>query len=244
MSGKVLTALAVVCLAAGAGPAWCGPAKAVGMAVFVRGDVKLQRPGAAEAPQLRQRDDLRLGDAVETGPEGAASLVLLYGAEIRLSGNTRLEFISGKKKGDAALLARGQVWTRMLHKRGGLNVRTPSAICAVRGTEADIEQAEQLVVKVYEGRVDVENAGGRVSLRAGEMARVAGPGAAPSKAEKMRPGDLGRWHEGITSPDIMEFLKALRAGENKKLEFNVNDRTGDEKDVKIRLKKKDGAEGN
>lgn len=213
--------------------------KAVGMVVFVKGDVKLKRPGAAEAPQLRQRDDLYMGDIVETGAGGGASLVLLYGSEVRLSENTALEFVAGKKKGDEVELARGQVWTRMLHKRGGLQVRTATAICAVRGTEADIEQQEALTVKVYEGRVDVRNQAGKVSLKAGEMTRVAGPAAAPARAVRMKPADFGRWHEGLTSPYIRDFLDQLRdAGGEKKLEFNVAKPGSKEKDVRIKLKKK------
>lgn len=246
MARRLIAAALAAGLLASCGEARCAEARAVGMAVFVKGDVKLRRPRAAETPPLKQRDELYMGDIVETGPGGSASLVLLYGSEIRLNENTLLEFVPAKKKGDMAKLAHGQVWTRMLHKRGGLQIRTGSAICAVRGTEADIEQLETLTVKVYEGRVDVENTAGKVSLKAGEMARVAGPSAAPGKAAKMKPSDFGRWQEGITSPAIMKLLEELRSGHgDKKLEFNVGEQGKEDKDVRIKLKKKDGekAEG-
>jgi hypothetical protein len=243
MKSLSIAALLAAGLLVCGGAVRCAEPRAVGMAVFVKGDVKLKRPWASETTPLKQRDNLYLGDIVETGPDGSASLVMLYGSEIRLNENTLLEFIPGKKKGDIAKLLRGQVWTRMLHKRGGLQIRTIGAICAVRGTEADIEQLEALTVKVYEGRVDVENTAGKVSLKAGEMTLVAGPASAPAKAVKMKPADFGRWQEGITSPAIIKFLEELRAAQGeKKLRFNVGGQGKEDKDVRIKLKKKAGTE--
>ncbi len=243
MKKQILTVMAAALLLAG-GQAYGGQARAVGTTVLVQGDVKLRRPGATEFPALKAGDYLYLGDVIESGPGAGASIALLYGTEIRLNENTILEFVTGKKNSDTVKLAMGQVWTRLLHKRGGVEIRTRTAICAVRGTEADIEQLEALTVKVYEGRVDVRNEAGKVSLRAGEMTRVAGPAAPPAKAAKMEPADLGRWHEGLSSADIREFLEKLRAsqGEHKKLEFNVGAPGKADKDVRIKLKKKDGEE--
>ena len=240
MAKRLIGGLLAAALLAG-GTGWCAERKSVGAAVFVSGDVKLRRPGTSGYPQLQAGERLYLGDIVETGVGAKASVVLLYGSEIRLNENTILELIAGKKKGDAARLARGQVWTRMLHQRGGLQVRTVTAVCAVRGTEADIEQQEALTVKVYEGHVDVENGAGKVSLKAGEMTRVAGPAAVPARAFRMPPAYAGKWQEGVTSAtDIKAFLERLRAahGEDKKLEFSVGESGKAEKAVKIKLKKK------
>ncbi|MDO8803541.1 MAG: FecR family protein [Elusimicrobiota bacterium] len=225
---------------AGGDAAYCASKRPVGMAVFVSGDVKLRRPGAAELPQVKVNDNLYPGDSVETGAGAKASVVLLYGSEIRLNESTILELIPGKKNADSAKLARGQVWTRMLHKRGGLNVRTVTAICAVRGTEADIEQLEALKVKVYEGHVDVENEAGKVSLKAGEMTRVAGPAAAPAKAFRMKASSFGKWQEGVTPADINDFLEKLKAayGDDKKLEFAVGGSGAEKKAIRIKLRKK------
>ncbi len=218
-----------------------GPGRAVGMAVLVNGEVRLKRPGAPEAVQLKSRDDLYIGDLLETGAGGSASIALLYGSEIRLNENTILEFIPGKGRRDEVNLLHGQVWTRMLHKRGGVNIRTRTAVCAIRGTEADIEQRAALTVKVYEGRVDVENEAGKVSLKAGEMTRVAGPSSAPAKASRMAPADYGRWQEPLSSPEILRFLEQLRSGGgNKKLDLSVGKTGKGEREVSIKLKKAEG----
>lgn len=230
--------LAALALCGGAAPA--AAAKAAGMAVFTEGSVKLRRPALAGAP-LAAGDRLYLGDVVETGPASRAALVLLYGSEVRLNENTALEFVSGAASRDAVKVGRGQVWTRLLHHRGGLSIATPAAVCVVRGTEADVRQDEVLTVKVYEGRVDVKNKAGEVSLRAGQMTSVTGPLAKPAPPLRLRSGSAGEWQEGATSPDIESFLERLEAGEapGGTLRFNVNGGGGATRDVKIRLKKKD-----
>ena len=240
MIRRLFAAAALAALFAAGEAAYSGTDRPLGMAVFISGDVKLRRPGAAGDAQVKMNDNLYLGDSVLTGAGAKASVVMLYGSEIRLNENTMLELIAGKKSGDSAKLEKGQVWTRMLHKRGGLDIETLAAICAVRGTEADIEQREALTVKVYEGHVDVENKTGKVSLKAGEMTRVAGAAAAPGKAFKMLAAQTGKWQEGATSTEITELLEKLKAesGDEKKLEFTVGKSGKAEKEIKIKLKKK------
>lgn len=235
---KTLLAAALAALAP-AEPALAAGPRAAGMAVFTEGAVRLRRPAQAEA-QLAVGDRLYLGDIVETGPASRASLVLVYGSEIRLNENTALEFIPGTASRDAVKVENGQVWTRLLHHRGGLSIRTPVAVCAVRGTEADVAQGETLTVKVYEGLVDVSNAAGTASLREGQMARVAGPGARPGRPFRLLPGLAGDWQEGATSPHILGYLDKLeRDAEVATLRFSVGTNGGQVRAVRVRLKKKD-----
>lgn len=242
---KTFLALALALQALAGTAAQAAGAKAAGMAVFTEGAVSLRRPAEAAVP-LAVGERLYLGDIVETGPASRASLVLLYGSEIRINENTALELIPGAANRDAVKVGKGQVWTRLLHHRGGLSIRTPAAVCAVRGTEADVDQGETLTVKVYEGLVDVSNAAGKISLRAGQMVRVAGPQARPGRPFKVLRALVGDWQEGATSPDIQSFLERLEAGgaEGGTLQFNVGGKGGRQRDVRIRLKKKDaGAPG-
>jgi ferric-dicitrate binding protein FerR (iron transport regulator) len=120
-----------------------------------------------------------------------------------------------------------------------LDVRTPAAVCAIRGTEADIEQRDLLTVKVYEGHVDVQNQQGRQSLKAGQMSTVSGAGAAPGAAKQMGAADKRNWQEGMTVQDMKSFTDKLAAesGGDKKLRLKV-DKGGTTKDVEIKLKKK------
>lgn len=244
---KLLAALAAGLLACGR--AYAAESKPAGVAVLVSGDVKLLRSGGSAPRPLAVNDSLYLGDAVEAGPGGLAALALLYGSEIRVNENTVLEFVPGSGR-DEALLKSGQVWTRLLHKRGGVVIRTAVAVCAVRGTEADIESRGALTVKVYEGHVDVQNAAGDVALKAGEMARVAGPNAAPGKPLRLLPALAGRWQQAAVSADIMAFWERLKAsaGGEKELDLTLSPGGGKDKGVRIKLRKKQapgpGGKGN
>ena len=125
----------------------------------------------------------------------------------------------------------GQLWTRMLHKMAKINVKTPTAVCAIRGTEADIEERDMLTVKVYEGHVDVENASGKQSLKAGQMSTVAGAGAAPASPSEMGAGDKGE--------DIGKYLDSLNSevSKERKLKLKIQ-KNGKTKEIEIKLKKK------
>jgi ferric-dicitrate binding protein FerR (iron transport regulator) len=125
----------------------------------------------------------------------------------------------------------------MLHRMGRLSVRTPTAVCAIRGTEADIEQKDIMTVKVYEGHVELKNSLGKQALKAGQMSTVAGAGAAPAAPRSMTAADLGKWQEDINVKDIGKYLQVVDEGGNKKLKLMV-EKEGKTKQVDINLKKK------
>lgn len=220
-----------------------GPAAAAGkvnaIVVYVSGDVQVKRSGEGAFAPLALNDLLYAGDEVKTGASSRASLATKGGAEVRLNENSTFNIEASGRVREMLRLRVGQLWTRMLHKMAKLDVRTPSAVCAVRGTEADIEQRSLLTVKVYEGHVDVENSLGKQSLAAGQMSTVSGAGAAPAAAKKMGASDVGNWQEGITAKDMRKFLDKLSAegGSGKKLKLKI-DKGGKTKDVEIQLKKK------
>jgi len=211
--------------------------KMAAVVVFVEGDAKLIRSGSPEPVELKLNEALQEGDAVKTGPGAKASLVTKGGAEIRINENS--DFSIPVKKRNFFNLGGGQVWSRMLSKMAKLNVRTPSAVCAVRGTEADIEQKEILTVKVYEGHVDLTGNQGRTqSLRAGQISTVAGANAAPAAPRQMTAGEQGKWQDGIDVKDIGKYLSQMGLEPaDKKVRMKIN-KDGQAKDVEIKLKKK------
>ena len=212
-----------------------------GVFVFVSGDVKLKRSGAKDFTAAALSDLLYAEDEVKTGPSGRASLVTKGGAEIRINENSTFNIEEEARVEEIIRLNVGQVWTKMLHKMAKLDVKTPSATCSIRGTEADIEQRARLTVKVYEGHVDVANTLGKRSLTAGQMSTVPGAGAAPAAPKRMSASDVGNWQKGITADDMRKYLDKLNAGadDGKKLELKI-DQNGKSKDVKIQLRKKTG----
>ena len=234
----IIMRMALALAVAGALPqaGWCA-AKMAAVVVFAEGDVQLVRAGSDKAGPLTVNAGLEPGDAVKTGPGAKASLVTKGGAEIRVNENTTFEVPGKNSLRETYELKLGQVWSRMLHRMGKLSVRTPSAVCAIRGTEADIEQRDILTVKVYEGHVDLSNKLGKQALKAGQMSSVAGAGAAPAAPKQMAAGDLGKWQESIDVKDIGKYLQVVDEGGQKKLKL-VIDKGGQSKQVDISLKKK------
>jgi len=218
--------------------AFCAP-KMSAVVVFISGDVKFKRAETPEYAELKVNEALQPGDTIMTAAGAKASLVTKTGAEIRLNENTTFSIPGKSKVREMFDLSVGQVWGRMLHKMAKLNVRTPSAVCAVRGTEADIEQKDTMTVKVYEGHVDLTNAQGKQSLRAGQISTVGGANAAPTAPRQMSGSEMGKWQEEIDVKDIGKYLEKVGLSDDgdKKLKLKLQ-KDGKAKDVEIKLKKK------
>ncbi len=238
--GRLIAAGAVLLAAAAAAPtAFCAP-KVVAVSVYIAGEVQVKRTGESGYAELKVNDLLYSGDNIKTGASSRAGLVTKGGAEVRLNENSNFEISPQGRLRELINLSVGHLWTRMLHKMAKLNVRTPSAVCAVRGTEADIEQRSLLTVKVYEGHVDVQNSMGKQSLQAGQMTTVAGANAAPEAAKKMSGQDVGKWHEEVKVSDYDKFVNLLKesASSGKSLKTSVKMPDGSVKQIEGGLKKK------
>jgi len=239
--GKMMLAVLFLpaAIAASAPEAFCAP-RVAAVAVFIAGDVQVKRVGESKFSGLKVNDMLYAGDNIKTAASSRAGLVTKGGAEVRLNENSTFELSPQGRLRELIKLSVGHLWTRMLHKMAKINVRTPSAVCAVRGTEADIEQRSLLTVKVYEGHVDVQNSLGKQSLRAGQMTTVAGANSAPEAAKKMSAKDAGKWQEDMKLNDYDKFINLLKesASSGKSLKTSVKMPDGSVKQIEGGLKKK------
>ncbi|MDA8243124.1 MAG: FecR family protein [Elusimicrobia bacterium] len=244
MDRKMKFAAAAAALFAGSLAGWgltaSSAPQVAAVAVYIEGEVQVKRGGENAYSELKVNDMLYGGDNIKTGKGAKAGLVTKGGAEVRLNESSEFEISKGGKLREMLKLSFGQLWTRMLHKMAKINVRTPSAVCAVRGTEADIEQRSLLTVKVYEGHVDVQNSLGKQSLHAGQMTTVSGPNAAPDAAKKMSGQDAGKWQEGVKVGDYEKFINLLKesADSGKTLKTSVRMPDGSVKQIEGGLKKK------
>lgn len=101
-------------------------------------------------------------DTIKTGPDGVADLYLDDKGVVSLGRNTQLE-VNTMEHGDTIFsLGFGSIVAKIkkfVNDKYRLQVRTPSAVCAVRGTEFAVEysqMAKETAVAVFdEGRVDV-----------------------------------------------------------------------------------------
>ena len=88
----------------------------------------------------------------------------------------------------------GKIW--VLNKRGNANIviKTPQAVIGVRGTELNINHSleDGTAVTALEGRSQIENERGLLSLSAGEVATIQKNGM-PVKVSTLSPEDAVQW---------------------------------------------------
>jgi len=101
---------------------------------------------------------LEVGDQVKTGPKSKAEIYIKYGSKIRLGEETTFVIGAVAPEGNVVEVARGkmQAWIRKFVGRG-FTVRTPTAVCAVRGTVFGVEVSEagQTTWDLFSGSVQI-----------------------------------------------------------------------------------------
>jgi ferric-dicitrate binding protein FerR (iron transport regulator) len=131
---------------------------------------------------------LRAGERIETGPDARVRMFVSGGdAEIALGGNSNYTVTQDNMSGDfSAKLDAGMMRLRVLVKdKSGkrFEVFTPTAVCAVRGTDYSLARApDGDVIKVYSGVVAVSppaTGGVEVLVKSGEQLNVPMQGTWP-----------------------------------------------------------------
>lgn len=132
---------------------------------------------------------LRSGERIETGPDARVHLFVSGGdAEVALGGNSSYTVSQDDASGDfSAQLEEGMMRLRVLVKNKfgkRFEVRTPIAVCAVRGTDYSLTRApDGDVLKVYSGVVAVSpptEGGAEVLVKSGEQLNVPKRGTWPA----------------------------------------------------------------
>ena len=149
----------------------------------VRGSVELIPPGTDAGPAREgvAGAPVRPGDAVRTGPDSWARILLDDGSRVEVFSDTELvvdrDPPSPGEKGNSLLLSAGRIFSRVTpRERGGdpFRVVTPSTVCGIRGTVFTVAVARDGAsrVGVEEGEVEVKGAGKVVALAPGRETLV------------------------------------------------------------------------
>ena len=145
--------------------------------------------GAWQSVDAQQ--DLLAGDVLRTNALGHLAVLFRDRTQVRLGRNTVLVV---KQVGEASEsrfgLNAGTIWARAERGGVGLTVDTPAAAAAVRGTDwtLTVDGSGKTSLVVLEGRVELFNEHGSVSVGQGEAA-VATIGQAPAKVIIVTPKD-------------------------------------------------------
>ncbi|HAH05531.1 MAG TPA: hypothetical protein DCM05_03240 [Elusimicrobia bacterium] len=184
---RALTAFVLVsALATGAQALWgFGEKKAPPLVsasiASAQGDVQLKKAQADWGPALAG-SMLGQGDQVRTGASGNAILAFSDGTKVQIGANAA-ETVSILEPGKVEInfaVGKLDAWVKKLKGRR-FTVRTPSAVCSVRGTEfsAEVTPAGQTTWDVFGGQVEVaDNFGRQTTVDAGQRMVAPAPAAA------------------------------------------------------------------
>jgi len=126
------------------------------------GTVSVKTASGTEWSQVTEEIPLEAGDLIRTGSDGTAELYLDDKGAFFVGRNTELEVSSLEQSNTSFSLAFGSLVAKVKHllsDKFKMQVRTPTAVCAVRGTEFAVEYSrlgKDTGVAVFdEGRVAV-----------------------------------------------------------------------------------------
>ncbi|MBI4801165.1 MAG: FecR domain-containing protein [Elusimicrobia bacterium] len=145
-----------------------------------KGPVLLLEPGSAVWQTLAKPAPLKEGSRVKTGAKGFCKILAGDGTLIDLDSNseTVVETLKLEKDGRNYVfnLIKGKImWLipKLKEKISRLEVKTPRAVCAVRGTSFTIVVSSDISnIGLFEGALDVTAAGKETSLNPGKEALV------------------------------------------------------------------------
>ncbi len=205
--------LLMVCLAAlGAGPGFAQEQEQAFTAkVFTaKGTVDCLKKGAPAWVPVTAPFMLEEGDKIKTGFEGKAEIYIKYGSKIRLVSDTLFIVKKVSQQENIVEVARGkmQAWIRKFAGRS-FSVRTPAAVCAVRGTVLAVEvtEAGEATWDLFTGSLQIsDNRNRTVDLVPYQRLHVTQSGGAA--APEALPSDVSRPSEPSRTKEEKAEIKA------------------------------------
>jgi len=188
------TSALALCLAdAQAQPPVPRPTPAAGAIVAVKGgeEMRFVREDLWRTAPIQQ--NVVGGDTLRTNEIGNLAILFADQTQIRVGRNSVLTVndVAGGGAGNTQLsLQGGSIWARAARGGSGVDVKTPAAVAAIRGTDwsLSVDGSGKTSLVVLEGVVELSNPQGAVTVRQGEGA-VAAVGQAPTKFVLVSPSD-------------------------------------------------------
>lgn len=210
------------------------PAGVIGQVVAANGDEEIWFFDAPSWQLVEIKQDLVPGDVLRTGRYGQLAILYRDQTQVRVHHDSILEIEEIGVSGSSRLrLAVGAMWVRAPRVPKGLQIETPSATAAIRGTDWALAVAPDgsSTLTVLRGTVEFFNDFGRVTVGRDETA-TARIGQPPVKRFIIDIKDQPKWAlyldlEWIDMLSITgERLAALRA-ERDRLDIAAIEATGD-----------------
>lgn len=160
--------------------------------VEAKGDVTFFSADEAEGMPAAPDLPLQEGDRLKVGPESSAEIAIDDGSLVRLRENTDFVYRSAKPEALVFELSLGGLLAKIRKLAAGesVQVRTLTAVAAVRGTEfaveIDAEKPDDTYVGVFdEGKVEVTSASGGAALLSASQETKVTRGQRPTPAYQL-----------------------------------------------------------
>jgi hypothetical protein len=136
----------------------------IGAITFVlgkSGEVRILRVEQDLWLPAKTKMPVHLGDKLNTQAESRCEIKLNDGSIIRIGESSQFDFekslLANKKRSFDASLAQGKIWANIVSLVWGekFEIKSPTAVCAIRGTIYSIDADSTTRVAVYDGQVDV-----------------------------------------------------------------------------------------
>ncbi len=224
----LLVGILVLSILAGPCPGARASEREAGRIVNLRGAVEVSPPGGGDWIPARVDQPLAERQAIRTGRDGRAWLLLSDETLLQINGGTTfiLKAVAPAAPWDLASrilpaawgalkslyeLAEGEIWLRNRNGKVAVDIDAVTAVVGVRGTELNLRKAPDRAVTltVLRGAVALSNPQGAVSLGPGERASVR-PGGAPVKEVLLRPREAVQWT--VFVPPFFDSLELPQEG--------------------------------
>ncbi|OGS18325.1 MAG: hypothetical protein A3J83_06570 [Elusimicrobia bacterium RIFOXYA2_FULL_40_6] len=188
---------------------------------LVTGSVKVQPNGQKVKFAAKESMLLSVGDSVETSGKSFAILIMSNGAQIKINQNTKFVIespVGNEEPGMRVKVAVGQIWAKIISGKQ-FYVKTPTAVCSIRGTELDVKVNEsgESEVLVFEGVVEVKNDYGVVQVNKEEKT-VSKPSVAPQAPVVVDVTKVEKWQDAVVAKEEKKEEPKVEKKEEKKKE--------------------------
>lgn len=192
-----LACSALLAAATGQGALAALPPGVAAEVVDLQGSGERRPTASALWVPARVLDDIAAGAFVRTGPASKMALLFSDETQVRLNQSSLLQVKSVAGGAGATTTLRlelGRAWSQAKQVPEGLQLESPSATAAIRGTswELEVDSAGTTTLVVLTGSVDFFNAVGSLTVAANEAA-VAVVGQAPVRIALSNPHDRVQW---------------------------------------------------
>jgi tetratricopeptide (TPR) repeat protein len=188
--------------------------KVTGRLISTQGQVEIARAGVTRAAVAQQ--ELFEGDLIITGVGSRAAIQLADETHVKLNARSTLRikavtarpargFIPASLRATRSLLEllAGEGWFKTSDPPQTIEIETPVATAAIRGTEFDLTaNPDESRLALLQGQVEFRNSLGAIVLQSGELG-IARQGEPPRRQVLINPEDAVQW--SLYYPAITSF---------------------------------------